>query len=305
MSTYDSRVWTDTDRPGERVTLARPSPAMELMSVTGSNRHWTEVHTQVCMAFVRPEQPGVEAVWQTRARTITTRSAGLMLIEPGDVHVTRAVSKPADFDVVRFVPEVLADAMRELDLPNAFHFRAPGSTDPHVTALISQLVDAHANGDGSFELAALAAELVSLMVTELGEKPAQSGIVLDPVRDFRLRRACEYLRSHLEQKPTLDELAGELKISKYRLCTIFKSAYGVSVGQYWMAARIAAASHQLLTGTPIKLVAARLGFADEAYFTRVFRAHRGMPPGAWVRLQQKNSLRAHGEPLRRAARGAA
>jgi AraC-like DNA-binding protein len=270
------------------------------MSVTGSTRHWTEVHTQVCMAYIRPEQPGVEAVWHTRARTLTTRAAGLMLIEPGDVHVTQAVSQPADFDVVRFVPEVLDDAMRELELPGAFHFRSPGSTNPNVAALIGTLVDAHSNGDGPFELAALAAELVSLMVSELGERPSDSGIILDPVRDFRLRRACEYLRSHLEQKPTLDELAAELKLSKFRLCAIFKSAYGVSVGQYWMAARIAAASHELLTGAPIKLVAARLGFADEAYFTRVFRAHRGMPPGAWLRLQRKNSVRASGEPLRRA-----
>jgi transcriptional regulator GlxA family with amidase domain len=64
-----------------------------------------------------------------------------------------------------------------------------------------------------------------------------------------------------------------------------------------MAARIARASRLLLLGTPIKLVTAQLGFVDEAFFTRIFRRHRGLPPGAWVRIQLKNSPRARDEPL--------
>jgi AraC-like DNA-binding protein len=163
------------------------------------------------------------------------------------------------------------------------------------------LIRAHAEGSDRFELDALGAELVALMLTELGETPSAAGVALDPVRDFRLRRVREYLRSHLEQKPSLDQLASELRLSKFRLCKIFKAAYGVSVGQYWMAARIAHASRLLLLGTPIKSVTARLGFVDEAFFTRIFRRHRGLPPGAWVKIQQKNSPRSSNEPLLRLA----
>ncbi len=271
------------------------------MAVTGSTRLWTEVHTQVCLALVTEDQPGVEAKWRTRASTLSTRPGGLMLIEPGDVHVTMAVSKPANFEVVRFLPEVFENARRELDLRGNFHFRTPADTNPAVSKALRALTRAHANGDSSIELDSLSAELVGTVIAELGESSSGSGITVDPVRDFRLRRAREYLRAHLFQKPSLDELSLELKVSKYRLCTLFKAAYGVSVGQYWMAARIAEASRRLLQGMPIKYVTASLGFVDEPFFTRIFRRHRGMPPRAWVRLQQRNSLRARGVPLIRTA----
>ncbi|HYP89540.1 MAG TPA: AraC family transcriptional regulator [Polyangiaceae bacterium] len=297
MNQSDNRLWIETDRPGEWLTLARPNPSMELMSVTGSTRLWTEVHTQVCMALVSPGQRGVEAKWRTRARTLTARPGSMMLIEPGDVHATQAVNKPADFDVVRFVPDVLENAMRELELAGSFHFKSPESADPAVAQVMMELVWAQADGAEAFQLAALSAELVSLMVSSLRQGLSESGIVLDPVRDFRLRRVKEYLRANLRQKPCLDELATELDISKYRLCTIFKAAYGVSVGQYWMAARMAEASRLLLAGTPIKMVTAALGFIDEAFFTRTFRRHRTMPPAAWVRLQQQNSRRPRSQPL--------
>jgi AraC-like DNA-binding protein len=304
MLKADTRVWMDTDRPGEQITLARPNGSMELMSVKGSNRLWTEVHTQVCLCLIRPGQPQSSAFWQTRAQSLHSRSGGLMLIEPGDVHVTLAVTAPADFDVVRFLPELIDEAMRELSLPGEFHFRVPACENPRVSAALSRLIRAHAEATDGFALDVLSTELITSMLTELGETPSTAGVALDPVRDFRLRRVREYLRSHLEQKPSLDHLARELKLSKFRLCKIFKAAYGVSVGQYWMAARIAQASRLLLLGVPIKSVTARLGFADEAFFTRMFRRHRGLPPGAWVRIQQKNSPRAEDEPLLRSARPA-
>lgn len=304
MLNADTRVWTNTDRPGERLTLARPNGSMELMSVQQSSRLWTEVHTQVCLCLIRPGQPRSGAFWQTRAQSLHSRAGGLMLIEPGDVHVTLAVTAPADFDVVRFLPEVMSDAMRELSLPGEFHFRTPACENPRVAGALMNLIRAHAEGSEHFELEVLSAELIASALSELGEAPSAAGVALDPVRDFRLRRVREYLRSHLEQKPTLDQLAGELKLSKFRLCKIFKAAYGVSAGQYWMSARIAQASRLLLLGTPIKSVTEQLGFADEAFFTRIFRRHRGLPPGAWVRIQQENSGRAKHEPLLRAARAA-
>ncbi|HEY0464292.1 MAG TPA: AraC family transcriptional regulator, partial [Polyangiaceae bacterium] len=226
------------------------------------------------------DQAGVDAKWRTRARTLSTQAGGLMLIEPGDVHVTLAVSQPANFEVVRFVPEVFENARRELDLRGSFHFRTPAAKNPAVAKALRAVIGAHANGDGPLELESLSAELVGTIIAELAEPPSASGIVVDPVRDFRLRRACEYLRANLYRKPSLDELALELKVSKFRLCTLFKAAYGVSIGQYWVAARIAEASRLLLGGMPIKLAAAIVGFVDEPFFTRTFRRHRGMPPGA-------------------------
>jgi len=225
----------------------------------------------------------------------------MMLIEPGDVHATLAVSVPSDFDVVRFAPGVFERAMSELDRAGRFHFRAPSGENPAVALAMTELVRAHAHGEQGLSIEAHEAELVRTVVDELSEAPGRSAKRLHPVRDFRLRRAAEYLRANLRSKPSLDELAAELRVSKYTLCASFKAAFGTSIGYYWMSARVAEACRRLLQGVPIKLVSSDLGFTDEAFFTRMFRRHRGVPPGAWLRIQRKNSTRPRGRPLVRSA----
>ncbi|HEX4339186.1 MAG TPA: AraC family transcriptional regulator [Polyangiaceae bacterium] len=292
----DERVWSATDLPGETIAIGNPTPELQVMSARGSQRNWTEVHTSVTIAAVAPGQPLVEARWKTRARSLSSTAGTLMAIEPGDVHVTHKVTSPAAFDVVRFDPALLEDAMLALDRPGTFHFRAPAVNNPVVLEAIHALVRVHAQNADAFEVESASAELVTKLVDELSELPSPSGVMLDPVRDFRLRRARDYLREHLAEKPSLDELAREVGMSKYRLCAVFKSTYGVSPGQYWAARRISEACRMLLRGMPIRRVAQELGFVDEAFFTRMFRKHRGCPPGAWVALHRANSKKgAQGE----------
>jgi AraC-like DNA-binding protein len=291
----DERSWSATDLPGEMIAIGNPMPELQIMSARGSQRNWTEVHTGVTIAAVAPEQPLVEARWKTRARSLSSTAGTLMAIEPGDVHVTHAVTAPAAFDVVRLDPSLFDDAMRALDRPGAFHFKSPAVHNMVVQDALHALVRAHAQNADPFEVESACAELVTKVVDELSELPTASGVQLDPVRDFRLRRARDYLREHLSDKPSLDALAREVGMSKYRLCSVFKATYGVSPGQYWAARRISEACRMLLRGTSIRRVAHELGFVDEAFFTRMFRKHRGCPPGAWVSLHRANSKGESGE----------
>lgn len=292
----DARQWMDTDRRGERMTLGRVNPSLSVMSVTGSTRHWAEAHHDFCVALVTPGQPQVQARWRTRGRELETHAGGFMLIESGDVHVTRAVSVPSDFHVVRLTPEMVESASRELDLRGRFHFRTPTVENDLVARSLLRLIDGQANGLSEFELEILGAELTASILTHLCEASSVVPCRLDPVRDFRLRMTAEYLRAHLAEKPSLEELAKLTGLSKFRLCTAFKTAYGVTIGQYWTALRIEESTRLLRSGAPIRTVSAHLGFVDEAFFTRVFKRHRGLPPGAWTRLYEANTRRgrAHG-----------
>jgi AraC-like DNA-binding protein len=49
-----------------------------------------------------------------------------------------------------------------------------------------------------------------------------------------------------------------------------------------MARRIDTARKRLLDGEPIALVAADVGFFDQAHFTRQFKRHVGIPPGRYA-----------------------
>jgi len=296
----DARTWCQTDREGERLSIARPAAGVRLMSVTGSHRHWSEIHATFSIAVVRSDQPPLGVDWRTRQRSLSTGRGGLMAIEPGDVHVTQrlaAESGVADFDLVQFEPELLARAAARLELVGQFHFRSPTLEGPGAAAALERLVAATARGDDALSLECATAEALLAMIGELGERPLDTGIRLDPERDCRLRRVKEYLGAHTDRRPTLEQLESVSGLCQWRLCALFKRSYGVSLGQWWNAKRLRRAVGELEQGTSIPVIVSALGYTDEPYFSRVFKAHYGITPGAWRAMFRRNDRvrgRLHG-----------
>lgn len=69
------------------------------------------------------------------------------------------------------------------------------------------------------------------------------------------------------------------------LAAVFRKVHRQSIGEYVRALRVRQAA-LLLRGREVSLAqtAVRLGFADQAHFTRVFGDVVGMTPGAFRRL---------------------
>jgi len=293
----DARVWCQTDREGEQMSVARPATGVRLLSVTGSHRHWSETHATFSVAVVRSDQPPLGVVWRTRQRTLSTGRGGLMAIEPGDSHVTQrlaAESGVADFDLVQFDPELVARAAARLSLRGSFHFRSPTLEGPRTAAALERLVWAAARGQDAFSLESATAEALVAMVGELGERPPDKGVRLDPERDWRLRRVRDYLVAQTDRRPTLEALESVSGICQWRLCTLFKRSYGASLGQWWNAQRLRRAVTELEQGTSIPVIVSTLGYTDEPYFNRVFKAHYGITPGAWRAMFRRNDrVRPH------------
>jgi len=287
----DGRFWASTDRPGERLSIAKPERDIEIVSVEGSHRHWSEVHDGFTVALIRREQGELVAEWRTRCRSLSTERGDLMLIEPGDVHVTKRVRARvggADFDVIRFSPSLVAQAARELGYRGNFHFRSPSARDPLVFEALDRFVEAVASGDSALAVAGARTAAVTALVTRLGEQPTLHGISLAAERDYRLRRVNEYLASHLERRPTLAELERVSGLSQWRLCARFNQSYGTSIGKCWNAMRLRRAQRELERGRSLSLIVAELGYRDEAYLCRVFKAHYGITPGAWRAMSRTN-----------------
>lgn len=293
----DGRLWGSTDRPGECLSVAKPQPNIEILSVRGSHRHWCEAHDGFTVALVHRDQGELIAEWRTRCRSLSTERGGLMLIEPGDVHVTQRVNAragAADFDVVRFSPGLVEQAARELGYRGGFHFRTPSARDPLVFEALDRFVEALASGESALAVAAAGTEALTALITQLGERPSPHGVSLAAERDYRLRRVNDYLAAHLERRPTLAELENVSGLSQWRLCARFSQSYGTSIGKCWNALRLRRAQRELERGRPLSVIAAELGYRDEAYLCRVFKAHYGITPGAW-----RNLFRANDRTLRR------
>ena len=82
-------------------------------------------------------------------------------------------------------------------------------------------------------------------------------------------------------------LAELLGVSPYRLSRGFSRELGLSLTHYRNRVRVSRALERLSAGERnLGILAADLGFSDQAHFTRTVRAHVGHTPAALRRLLQ-------------------
>jgi AraC family transcriptional regulator len=138
----------------------------------------------------------------------------------------------------------------------------------------------HAHDD-AWILAAegLCFELVAAFMRE--ERPAGTASRARPW----LEQVRERLHARLDERPSLDELAASAGVHPVYLARSFRERYGVSIGEYLRRLRLEWAAAQLTaTDTPVAVIAAEAGFADQSHFTRAFKRHAGLTPGQYRRV---------------------
>jgi AraC family transcriptional regulator len=169
-----------------------------------------------------------------------------------------------------------------------------------VTGRVAQYFDrlAELRGGGLSWLAwRLAAEL---RASDTAAPLAAEGLALEllaaTTREARERRratrapawlnaAEELLRTRLGDCVRLRELADLVGVHPVHLARVFRAHYGVSVGEYGRRLRLEwAAAEVARSDTPLALIAARAGFADQSHFTRLFKERIGTTPAAYRRF---------------------
>lgn len=101
----------------------------------------------------------------------------------------------------------------------------------------------------------------------------------------RLRALLVYLHAHYQEKLTLDEIAGEINLSKSECCRFFKKQMGLSIFDYLLDYRVERSLQLLRSGKSVGETAAETGFSSPAYFAKVFRLHTGRTPSEYRREQ--------------------
>jgi len=88
-----------------------------------------------------------------------------------------------------------------------------------------------------------------------------------------------YMKGHLQEKITRDQLAGLAGLTPEHYSRVFKKYTGRSPFEYMMGLRVERAL-ELLQRSPIKVkeVARRVGIDDPYYFSRMFKRMTGEPP---------------------------
>ena len=99
----------------------------------------------------------------------------------------------------------------------------------------------------------------------------------------KLRRAINYIRTHISEQITLDTLSSICHISKQQLIRYFKSELGTTPIAYVNQLKVARTKEYLQRHPeiPISEVCAELGFEDPLYFSRLFSKIYGESPSKY------------------------
>ena len=173
-------------------------------------------------------------------------------------------------------------AVGDEPLETAFFAFAPGAPMPgpllrfdregRIEQAVRWMLDAPHDRPGGGPLLLALAVAACHEFARLGEAGRESGL------ELTIRR---YIRSHIGQPLTLDDLAAQAALSRYHFVRAFRAATGLTPMRYLRRMRVEA-GRALLVGTPLplKAIAAQVGFADRHHFARAFRQETGRTPGS-------------------------
>lgn len=98
----------------------------------------------------------------------------------------------------------------------------------------------------------------------------------------KLEAARRWIRANVHERVTATAAAAEIGLSRAYFQKAFTRAYGISPLEFAQSLRLDRAREALaMTDLPIRAVAERCGFREEAHFYHFFRKRTGMTPGAF------------------------
>lgn len=104
--------------------------------------------------------------------------------------------------------------------------------------------------------------------------------LLPPLTGSLVKKAIAYLNRNATSQISRWQLAEAVNISEDYLTRIFRKDIGISPWDYLNRYRIQLSCQLLMeTGETINEIASKTGFQDQAYFCRVFKKVKGVPPG--------------------------
>ncbi len=162
-------------------------------------------------------------------------------------------------------------------LEESFYFPAAAEAGAIIKSTVEALRDL-GNRDGT----ELVSDGFTRLIRALARHPAAAAAEAPPLR-AEAEKMRAYLLEHLRGDiPPVAELGGRIKRSGVQAGRIFKQSFGVPPHQFLLDRKMLAA-RELLSHSQhsVKEIAAWLGFADEFYFSRLFKRKTGLAPSDW------------------------
>lgn len=109
-----------------------------------------------------------------------------------------------------------------------------------------------------------------------------SSAMNDVTENAKINQLLSYINENITADLTLDDLAGQLYISKYYLSKIFKQFTGMSTYQYIMKKRLTLSRNMLRSGVPVTTACMDCGFNDYSNYLKAFKREFGHNPSEYM-----------------------
>ncbi len=236
---------------------------------------WTTTHHELALAT------GGAGRMLMGKRTYPIQKGMLFYLRPGEEYsVIHHTATPASFLTVRFSYARVTfsegiwgieDGGAPLSIPPAQELKNYRA----VEYIFNRLVESWTAKRPNYAFAAktLLQQLIIVVERPGGERPGHS-------TEAKVERAIEYMHRHIGERLALSELSEVAGLSPFYLSKAFRRATGYSTVEYFNRMKIDKAKELLVEGEDkkVKEVARKLGFADEFYFSRLFKKIEGVSP---------------------------
>ena len=157
----------------------------------------------------------------------------------------------------------------------------PHFSDSDLCAAGLMLRDAleHDDMTSAVMFEALSRVFLVKLIQKYGQRRADEMALSSKFTSAHYQRVLTFIRTHLDQTITVEDLASEAGMSPAHFSRIFKQTVGESPMQYVLAYRIEQAMEMMRdAGLPLGEIAYACGFADQAHFSRSFKQITGQTP---------------------------
>ncbi len=155
---------------------------------------------------------------------------------------------------------------------------------PRIQSAVFQILDCSLPGPaGNLFVEGKALELLAL---ELDGASDRSGIspAFRPAEVERLHKARRIIMDHMQDPPTLTELARKVGLNEKKIKTGFRTLFGTTVYGFLRTHRMETAKGLMLSkGMGVSEAAWAVGYVNVSHFGAAFRKHLGVLPGDYLR----------------------
>jgi len=263
--------------PSEWMDATRPADGVELFRARLRGRPFSRHRHDVYAIGVTEE--GVQA-FEYRGTVERSLPGQVYVLHPDELHDGRAEGQGLfGYRQIYVSPDRIAAAVRSVTgRPASLPFAPPVTDDPFLAhAVLSAFTQTP-------EPLALDALVLALAQGLLRSSAAGLATSLGCRVDLSaVERGRDFLRSRMAivQSSEVEAVTG---LDRYQFARQFQAVHGTSPYRYSVMRRLDAARDRLRDARPLADTAIEAGFADQAHFTRTFKAAFGMTPGRYVKL---------------------